>query len=71
MTPEDQPPRLEDVQYATGEEWRAINSSYRKDEVTGPKQKQCSVVDVSGGESKVQSCKEQYCIGTWNVRCMN
>ena len=53
MTPEDQPPRLEDVQYATGEEWRAINSSYRKDEVTGPKQKQCSVVDVSGGESRV------------------
>ena len=71
MTPEDQPPRLEDVQYATGEEWRAINSSYRKDEVTGPKQKQCSVVDVSGGESKVQSCKEQYCLGTWNVRSMN
>ena len=30
-----------------------------------------SVVDVSGGESKVQSCKEQYCIGTWNVTFMN
>ena len=29
------------------------------------------VVDVSGGESKVQSCKEQYCLGTWNVRSMN
>ena len=26
---------------------------------------------VSGGESKVQFCKEQYCIGTWNVRPMN
>ena len=25
---------------------------------------------VSGGESKVQCCKEQYCIGTWNVRSM-
>ena len=71
MTPEDQPPRLEDVQYATGEEWRAINSGYRKDEVTGPKQKQCSVVDVPGGEGIVQSCKEQYCLGTWNVRSMN
>ena len=71
MTLEDQPPRLDDVQYATGEEWRAITSSYRKDKVTGPKQKQCSVVDVSGGESKVQSCKEQYCLGTWNVRSMN
>ena len=28
-------------------------------------------MDVSGGESKVQSCKEQYCLGTWNVRSMN
>ena len=26
---------------------------------------------VSGGESKVQCCKEQYCIGTLNVRSMN
>ena len=25
---------------------------------------------VSGGESKVQRCKEQYCIETWNVRSM-
>ena len=28
-------------------------------------------MDVSGGESKVQFCKEQYCIGTWNSRFMN
>ena len=28
-------------------------------------------MDVSGGESKVQCYKEQYCIGTWNVRSMN
>ena len=28
-------------------------------------------MDVSGGENKVQCCKEQYCIGTWNVRSMN
>ena len=27
--------------------------------------------DMSGGESKVQCCKEQYRIGTWNVRSMN
>ena len=40
-------------------------------EVAGPKQKRCSVVDISGGESKVQCCKEQYCIGTWNVMSMN
>ena len=26
---------------------------------------------MSVGESKVQCCKEQYCIGTWNVRSMN
>ena len=30
-----------------------------------------SVVDVSGGESKVQCCKEQYCIGTQNVRSIS
>ena len=29
------------------------------------------MVDVSGGESKVQCCKEQYCVGTWNVRSTN
>ena len=28
-------------------------------------------MDVSGGKSKVQCCKEQYCIVTWNVRSMN
>ena len=28
-------------------------------------------MDVSGGESKVQCCKEQYCIGTWNIRSIN
>ena len=35
-----------------------------------PKKKQCPVVDVTGDGSKVQCCKEQYCIGTWNVRSM-
>ena len=35
-----------------------------------PKQKQHSVVDVTGDGSEVQCCKEQYCIGTWNVRSM-
>ena len=28
-------------------------------------------MDVSGGESKVQCCEEQYCTGTWNVRSMS
>ena len=68
MTLKDEFPRSVGTQYATGEEWR--NSS-RMNEAAGPKQKQCSVVDVSGGESKVQSCKEQYCIATWNFRSMN
>ena len=36
-----------------------------------PKQKQYAVVGVTGDRSKVQCCKEQYCIGTWNVRSMN
>ena len=36
-----------------------------------PKQKQHPVVDVTGDGSKVRCCKEQYCIGTWNVRSMN
>ena len=40
-------------------------------EEAGPKQEQCSVVNVSGGEGKLRCCKEQYCIGTWNVRSMN
>ena len=56
------------AQYATGDQWR--NSS-RKNEEVEPKQKQHSIVDVTGDESKVQCCKEQYCIGTWNVRSMN
>ena len=32
---------------------------------------QLTVVDVTGDRSKVRCCKEQYCIGTWNVRSMN
>ena len=35
------------------------------------KQKQHPVVDVTGDSSKVWCCKEQYGIGTWNVRSMN
>ena len=36
-----------------------------------PKQKQHPVVDGTGDRSKIQCCKEEYCIGTWNVRSMN
>ena len=28
-------------------------------------------MDVTGDGGKAQSCKEQYCTGTWNVRSMN
>ena len=56
------------IPHPTEEEWR--NSS-RKNKEDRPKRKHGSAVDASGGESKVQCCKEQYCIGTWNVRSMN
>ena len=52
------------AQYATGDQWR--NNS-RKNEETEPKQKQHPIVNVTGDRSKVCCCKEQYCIGTWNV----
>ena len=53
---------------AIGDQW--INN-YRKNEEMKPKQKQHPVVDVTGNRSKVQCCKEQYYIGTWNIRSMN
>ena len=56
------------AQYATGDQWR--NNS-RKNKEMEPKQQEHQVVDVTGDGSKVQCCKEQYCIGTWNVRSMN
>ena len=68
MTLKDELPRSVGAQYATGEEWR--NSS-RKNEETESKRKQHPVVDVTGDGGKVRCCKEQYCIGTWNVRSMN
>jgi len=61
-------PRSVGAQYTTGYQWR--NNS-RKNEGMGPKQKQYPVVDVTGARSKVRCCKEQHCIGTWNVRSMN
>ena len=66
-TLKDELPRLVGAQYATGDQWR--NNS-RKNEETESKQ-QHPVVDVTGDGSKVQCYKEQYCIGTWNVRSMN
>ena len=67
-TLKDELPRSVGAQYATGEEWR--NNSRKKEEME-PKQKQHPVVDVTDDGSKVQGYKEQYCIGTWNIRSMN
>jgi len=61
-------PRLVGAQYATGDQWR---SKSRKNEGMEPKQKQHPVMDGIGERSKVGCCKEQCCIGTWNVRSMN
>ena len=68
MTLKDEPPRSVGDKYATREEHRNNSKWNEKDE---PKRKQHTVVDVSGGESKVQCYKEQKCIGTWNVRSVN
>ena len=56
------------AQHATGDQWR--NNS-KKNEGMQPKQKQHPVVDVTADGSKARGCKEQYCIGTWNVRSMD
>ena len=66
--PKEQLPRSVDAQYATGDQWR---NNFRKNEGKEWKQKQYPVVDVTGDRSKVQCYKDQYCIGTWNVRSTN
>ena len=67
-TLKDELPRSVGAQYATRDQWR--NKSRKNGEME-PKQKQHPAVDVTSDGSKVQCCKEQYCIGTWNVRFMN
>ena len=49
-------------------EW---GNNSRRNEEPEPKQKWHPVVGVTGGETKAQCYKEQYCIGTWYVRTMN
>ena len=61
-------PRSVGTQYAAGDQWR---NNPRKNEGMKPKQKLYPVVDVTGDRNKIQLSKEQYCIGTWNVRSMN
>ena len=58
----------DEPQYATGDQCR---NNLRRNEEMEPKQKQHTIVNVTGDGSKVRCCKEQYCIGTWNVRSMN
>ena len=65
---EDELLRSVGAQYATGDHW--TNNS-RKKEGVGLKQKQHPIVDVTGNISKVRCRKEEYCIGTWNVKSMN
>ena len=67
-TLKDELPRSVGAQHATGNQWR---KNSRKNEGMEPRQKQHPVVDGTGDRSKVQCCKEQYCIGTWNFRSMN
>ena len=64
----DEFPRLVGAQSATGDQWR--NNS-RKNEGMKLKKKQYPVLDVTGDGRKVRYCKEQYCIGTWNIGFMN
>ena len=45
-------------------------SATRKNVKTEPKQKH-PVLDVTSDGNRVRCCKEQYCIGTWNVTSMN
>ena len=67
-TLKDELPGSVGAQYAIGDQWRNNSTKYDKPE---PEQKQRPVVDVTGDGTKVQCCKEQYCIGTWNVKSMN
>ena len=67
-TLKDELPRSVGTQCATGDQW---GNNSRNNEGMEPKQKQYSVVDVTGDGSEVQCCEEQYCIGTCNARFMN
>ena len=61
-------PRSVGAQYATGDQWR---NNPRMNAEMEPKQKHHPFVDVTADGSKVRCYKEQYCIGTWNVRSVN
>ena len=65
-TLKDKLPRLLGAQYASWDQWR--NNSRKN---AGMEKAKHPVVDVTGDRSKVWCHKQQYCIGTWNVRSIN
>ena len=64
-TLKDELPRSVGAHYATGDQWR--NNSRKNKESQSKNNTQLWTADGS----KIQCCKEQCCIGTWNVRSMN
>ena len=75
-TLKDELPRSVGAPYNTGisEEItpeRMKRWSQSKNKQTNKQTKKHPVVDVTGDGSKVQCCKEQYCIGMWNIRSIN
>ena len=69
MTPKAEPRKSGGIQYATGEEWR--NDSRQNEWRGWAKAEMMLSRDVSDCEIKEWSYKQQYCIGTWNVKFMN
>ena len=69
MTLKAELPRLVGVQYANGESGEITPERLKRGSQS--KKKKHPVVDGTGDRSKVRCCKEQYGIGTWNVRSMN
>ena len=68
MKPKDERPRSESVQYATGEEQRAISHSSRKNEAAGPKRKDahlwiCLVMKVKSDAIKNSIAEEAGVLG--------
>ena len=61
-------PRSLGAQYATG---HIGEITPERTKGWSQSKKKYPVVDVTGDRSKIRCCKEQYCIGTWNVRSMN
>ncbi|XP_063166779.1 craniofacial development protein 2-like, partial [Candoia aspera] len=68
---EDETPRSEDGQNATGEEQRMSSTSPRCDDAASSKPEGRLAADGAGGERRIRCSKDQHTIGTWNVRSMS